>query len=85
MQDQNNQFMKWIKDNDVLRKATSLLMAVLLWAYVMSTNEKPTKDDVVGVPVLLQGVSDLTDKGLVILSSVSWINSPRSFRWSLTA
>lgn len=71
MKDQNNQFMKWIKDNDVLLKATSLLMAVLLWAYVMSTNEKPTKDDVVGVPVLLQGVSDLTDKGLVILSGAN--------------
>lgn len=71
MKDRNNKFMKWIKDNDVLLKATSLLMAVLLWAYVMSTNEKPTKDDVSGVPVLLQGVSDLTDKGLVILSGAN--------------
>ena len=67
----NNKFVKWLKDNDVLRKAASLLIAVLLWAYVMSTNEMTAKNDVVGVPVLLQGVSDLTDKGLVILSGAN--------------
>ncbi|MBR5537137.1 MAG: hypothetical protein IKU58_04495 [Clostridia bacterium] len=71
MNEKNNKFVKWVKDNDVLLKATSLLMALLLWAYVMSTNEKPAKEDIVGVPVLLQGVSDLTDKGLVILAGAN--------------
>ena len=68
---ENNKVVKWIKDNDVLRKAASLLIAVLLWAYVMSTDNQSVRNDVSNVPVLLQGVSDLTDRGLVLLSGSS--------------
>ena len=68
---ENTKAMKWIKDNDVLLRALSLLMAILLWAYVISTDEQPARNDVTNVPVLLQGVSDLSDKGLVILSGAN--------------
>ena len=68
---ENTKAMKWIKDNDVVLRALSLLMAVLLWAYVISTDDQSVRNNVVNVPVLLQGVSDLTDKGLVILEGSS--------------
>ena len=68
---ENTKAVKWIKDNDVLLRALSLLMAVLLWAYVISTDDQSVRNNVVNVPVLLQGVSDLTDKGLVILEGSS--------------
>lgn len=67
----DNTFLTWIRDNDMVRRVVSLLMAVLLWAYVMSTNEMTAKKDVDGVPVLLQGISDLNSKGLVILSGAN--------------
>ncbi len=71
MSEKNNKFVKWFKNNDVLLKAASLLIAVLLWAYVMSTDDLSAKNDIPNVPVLLQGVSDLSDRGLVILSGSS--------------
>lgn len=68
---ENNKAMKWIKDNDAVLRALSLLMAVLLWAYVISSDDQSVRNNVPNVPVLLQGVSDLSDKGLVILSGAN--------------
>lgn len=68
---ENNKAMKWIKDNDVVLRGLSLLIAILLWAYVVTTDDQSVRNDVPNVPVLLQGVSDLSDKGLVILSGAN--------------
>lgn len=60
--------MKWIKDNDVILRVSSLLIAVLLWAYAMSNDQSDIKHPFRDLPVQLEGVNILKEQDLVILS-----------------
>ena len=74
---------KWIKDNDVLQRVFALLMAVFMWAYVMSNDNSEIRTPLDDIPVRLEGVSVLNSNDLVILSGANTlvdleINGPRS-------
>lgn len=59
--------MKWIKDHDGFLRALSLLLAIFLWAYVMS-NKNPDKTiEYRGIPVQLEGLTQLNANDLVVL------------------
>ncbi len=60
--------MKWIKENDVILRVLSLLLAVVLWVYVMGAKDPTGTETISGLPVQLQGVNELSEKNLVILS-----------------
>lgn len=63
--------MKWIKENDIILRVSSLLLAVLLWAYAMSNDQSDIKHTFTNIPVQLQGVSILKEQDLVILSGAN--------------
>ena len=58
--------MKWIKENDVLLRVVSLLIAVLLWSYVL-TEDDPEKEESFTVPIQINGLTELNSRNLVIL------------------
>ena len=58
--------MKWIIDNDVLLRVVSLLIAVLLWSYVL-TEDDPEKEESFTVPIQINGLTELNSRNLVIL------------------
>ena len=60
--------MKWIKENDIILRVSSLLLAVLLWAYAMSNDQSDVKQLFRDLPVQLEGVNILKEQDLVILS-----------------
>ena len=60
--------MKWIKENDIILRVSSLLLAVLLWAYAMSNDQSDVKQPFRDLPVQLEGVNILKEQDLVILS-----------------
>ena len=60
--------MKWIKENDIILRVSSLLLAVLLWAYAMSNDQSDVKQLFRDMPVQLEGVNILKEQDLVILS-----------------
>jgi YbbR domain-containing protein len=63
--------MKWIKENDVILRVTSLLIAVLLWAYAMSNDQSDVKQSFRDLPIQLEGVNILKDQDLVIMSGAN--------------
>ena len=63
--------MKWIKDNDIILRVGSLLLAILLWAYAMSNDQSDIRHTFNDIPVQLQGVVNLKDQDLVILSGTN--------------
>lgn len=63
--------MKWIKDNDVIMRVTSLLIAVLLWAYAMSNDQSDFKQSFKDLPIQLEGVNILKEQELVIMSGAN--------------
>lgn len=63
--------MKWIKEHDVLLRVFSLLFAVILWAYVMSSRNTDKTVDYRNIPVQLDGLAQLSQNNLVILSGSS--------------
>ena len=60
--------MKWIKEHDVLLRVFSLLFAVILWAYVMSSRNTDKSVDYRNIPVQLDGLAQLSQNNLVVLS-----------------
>ena len=59
---------QWLKENDVILRVTSLLIAVFLWMYVMNSDEIEGTLTYSNIPVRLDGVSTLRSNDLVILS-----------------
>ena len=59
---------KWIKTNDIVQRLLCLLIAVFLWAYVMSIDNSDIHVTLADIPVRLEGVSVLNSNDLVILS-----------------
>lgn len=63
--------MKWIRENDIILRVTSLLIAVLLWAYAVSQDQSDVKQTFRDLPIQLEGVNALKAQELVILSGGS--------------
>lgn len=63
--------MKWIKENDIILRVSSLLLAILLWAYAMSNDQSDVKHPFKDLPVQLEGVNVLKEQDLVILSGAN--------------
>ena len=59
--------MKWIKEHDVFLRVLSLLLAVFLWAYVMSNKNPDKTAEYRGIPVQLEGLTQLNANDLVVL------------------
>ncbi len=57
---------KWLKDNDILIKLLSLLVATMLWFYVMDEQNPDQSLTYRGLEVQFKGLSELTEAGLVI-------------------
>lgn len=57
---------KWMTDNDILVKILSLLVALLLWFYVMDSQDPSTTKPFYGIEVQYTGLSALSDAGLII-------------------
>ena len=72
--------MKWIKENDVILRVTSLLIAVLLWAYAMSNDQSDVKQSFRDLPIQLEGVNILKDQDLVFPYSRCGNTCRRGFR-----
>ena len=51
-----------------LTKILSLVIAIILWTYVMAVENPPTTERISGVSVELQNVASLTHRGLTIVS-----------------
>lgn len=60
--------MKWIKEHDVILRVFSLLMAAVLWVYVMSARNTDKTVEYRNIPVQLDGLDQLAQNDLVILS-----------------
>ena len=58
--------MKWLKENDVVLRVVSLLIAVLLWSYVL-TEDDPEKKETFTIPIQMNGLTELNSRNLVIL------------------
>ena len=58
---------KWIKNNDILLKTLSLLVALLLWFYVMDEQNPDSEKTFYGLEVQMRNLSDLNEAGLVII------------------
>ena len=63
--------MKWMKEHDVFLRALSLIIAIFLWSYVMRVDNPDKTEEYRNVTVQLEGLSQLTDNGLVLLSGSS--------------
>lgn len=63
--------MKWIRENDIILRVTSLLIAVLLWAYAVSQDQSDVKQTFRDLTIQLEGVNLLKEQDLVILSGGS--------------
>ncbi len=63
--------MKWIRENDIVLRVGSLLIAVLLWTYAMSNDQSDMRQPFRDLPVQLEGVNILKEQNLVILSGAS--------------
>ncbi len=63
--------MKWIRENDIVLRVSSLLIAILLWAYAMSNDQSDIDTTFRDLPVQLEGVNVLKEQNLVILSGAS--------------
>ena len=61
----------WIRENDVILRAFSLLMAIALWAYVMNTDDVDRALPYEDIPVRLEGVTTLKESGLVVMSGTN--------------
>ena len=59
---------EWIRENDVILRVFSLLMAIALWAYVMNTEDVERDLPYEDIPVRLEGVTTLKESGLVVMS-----------------
>lgn len=58
---------KWMKSNDILLKTLSLLVALLLWFYVMDEQNPDSEKTFYGLEVQMRNLSDLNEAGLVII------------------
>ena len=63
--------MKWMKEHDVFLRVLSLIIAIFLWSYVMRVDNPDKTEEYRNVTVQLEGLSQLTDNGLVLLSGSS--------------
>lgn len=61
----------WIRENDVILRVLSLLMAIVLWAYVMNTEDVERELPYEDIPVRLEGVTTLKESGLVVMSGTN--------------
>ncbi|MCL1983690.1 MAG: CdaR family protein [Clostridiales bacterium] len=57
--------------NKNVTKILSLLIAIVLWAYVIAVDNPPTTERITGVPVQLMNVGMLTQNGLAVLDGDS--------------
>ena len=57
---------KWLKENDIPIKILSLLVAILLWFYVMDSQDPDLTQPVYDIEVQYTGLSELSDAGLII-------------------
>ena len=57
---------KWLKENDIPIKTLSLLVAILLWFYVMDSQDPDMTQPFYDVEVQYTGLSNLSDAGLII-------------------
>ena len=57
---------KWMKDNDILLKTLSLLVALLLWFYVMDSQNPDIEQTVSNLDVQFRNLSHLTDMRLIM-------------------
>ena len=58
--------MEWIKKNDIGPKAAALLMAFLLWLFLVSGRDVNMSKTFSRVPVDLRGVDSLTANNLIL-------------------
>lgn len=63
--------MKWIKEHDVVLRVFALLLAAVLWVYVMSARNTDKTVEYRNIPVQLDGLDQLAQNNLVILSGSS--------------
>lgn len=61
----------WIRENDAILRVLSLLMAIGLWGYVMSTEDVEKALPYEDIPVRLEGVTTLKESGLVVMSGTN--------------
>ena len=61
----------WIRENDAILRVLSLLMAIGLWGYVMSTEDVEKALPYEDIPVRLEGVTTLKESGLVEMSGTN--------------
>ena len=54
--------------NNLKTKVLSVIVAIILWSFVISTVNPPTSKKFQDVPVTLVNMESLTDRGLVIVS-----------------
>ena len=59
--------MKWMKEHDIFLLVLSLLLAVFLWAYVMGNKNPDKTAEYRGIPVQLEGLTQLNANDLVVL------------------
>ncbi|MBQ7492535.1 MAG: hypothetical protein IJT76_08145 [Clostridia bacterium] len=60
--------MKWMKEHDVILRVFALLLAAMLWVYVMSARNTDKTVEYRNIPVQLDGLDQLAQNNLVILS-----------------
>lgn len=59
--------MEWIKKHDVVTKVFSLLVAIVLWMYVIESTDAPGTKRFTNVDIQFQGIETLQENGLTIL------------------
>lgn len=60
---------KKLKQSDLMPKILSLVIAILLWFYVMNVVDPLTKRSFKNVPVRIEGLQDLRRRGLTLMNT----------------
>ena len=55
-------------NNKTFRIVASLIIAVLLWAYVIGTKSTSTTQEISNIPIILNHTVELNERGLAVSS-----------------
>lgn len=59
---------KWIKENDMLLRLFALLIAILMWMFVMNEENPDYSKKYSEIPVQIEGLEQLNENGLTIVN-----------------
>lgn len=63
--------MKWLREHDIVMRALALLISLLLWIYVIRTQDANGSETYNNIELQIEGIQQLSDNGLTIVSGAN--------------